>query len=187
MNTVNIMSYGYGHLAAHCIESVLNQTKPFDVVRFYDDGAGDCAHLPKLYPEVEYVLREQNLGIVPNFNNALANTEKGRVMFLGADNWLHPSTLEYLSRETADIVSYDAWIVGDGPDRGWKLLYQAHGSALYDTERALDAGGYEASGNDNSEEDSVLFTKMRNNGASLAIVPKPLLFYRRHRANFILH
>jgi hypothetical protein len=45
-----IASYKYGHLAAHAIETALSQSKPFDKIYFVDDGVGDCAHLPKLYP-----------------------------------------------------------------------------------------------------------------------------------------
>jgi len=47
--SVVIASYKYGHLASHCIESVLAQTKPFDKIYFVDDGAGDCGHLRYLY------------------------------------------------------------------------------------------------------------------------------------------
>jgi hypothetical protein len=53
MITVVISSYKYGHLAAHCIESVLCQTKKADKILFVDDGVGDCHHLPKLYPSIE--------------------------------------------------------------------------------------------------------------------------------------
>jgi hypothetical protein len=58
--TCVIASYHYGHLAANCIESVLCQTKKFNTILFVDDGAGDCEHLIKIYPEVEFVLRENN-------------------------------------------------------------------------------------------------------------------------------
>ena len=63
MITIVISSFHYGHLASHCIESVLSQTKRPERILFVDDGAGDCEHLQKIYPEVEYVLREQNLGV----------------------------------------------------------------------------------------------------------------------------
>ena len=39
--TVVVASYKYGHLAAHCIESLLSQTRLPDRVLFVDDGVGD--------------------------------------------------------------------------------------------------------------------------------------------------
>lgn len=181
--SVNIMSYRYGHLAAQAIESVLNQSRRADVVRFYDDGAGDCEHLLEIYPEVEYIVRPKNLGVVMNFNMALDDTETDRVLFLGADNWLDPSALEILNQEKADIVSYHG-MKWDTALEYWDVN-QAHGSSLYTVKLAKQVGGYEASGNEHTEEDSVLFNKMLRAGASLKVVDLPLLHYRwRHRRNF---
>lgn len=183
-NTVNIMSYRYGHLAAQAIESVIHQSLPPHVIRFYDDGAGDCAHLPELYPEVEFILRPTNLGIIDNFNDALERTDTDRVMFLGADNWLAPWTLETLLVSEADIISYYGWKVTINDYVPWEIN-QAHGSSLYDVKQAKAAGGYAASGNEHTEEDSVLFNKMQRAGSILEIIPIPLLYYRwRHRRNY---
>lgn len=178
------MSYKYGHLAAQAIESVLNQTKQFDVIRFYDDGAGDCAHLPDIYPEVEFILRPKNLGIIDNFNDALNRTDTEQTMFLGADNWLHPKTLELLSTAKEDVISYPAWLVKQSDYERWEPGVP-HGSSLYNVALAKKVGGYEASGNEHTEEDSELFKKMKQAGATIGLVDIPLLFYRwRHRRNF---
>lgn len=182
--TVNIASYKYGHLAAHCIESVLSQTHKPDVVRFYDDGVGDCGHLPAIYPEVEFILRPENLGTVANFNDALDQTSTDRVIFLGADNWLVPETIEKCLARQEDIVSYDAWKFGNGANEYWPLPSFPHGSAMYNVEKAKKFM-YAASGGVHTEEDNVLFTKMLNDGATLYIIEEPLLMYRwRHRLNF---
>ena len=47
MSTVSVViaSHGYGHLAGHCIESVLDQTRKPDAVLFVEDGVNDCGHL----------------------------------------------------------------------------------------------------------------------------------------------
>lgn len=181
------MSYKYGHLAAQAIESVLNQTKQFDVVRFYDDGAGDCKHLPDIYPEVEFILRPKNLGIIDNFNDALKQTSTEQVMFLGADNWLHPKTLELLSTAKEDIVSYPAWLVKQSDYERWEPGVP-HGSSLYNVELAKKAGSYQASGNEHTEEDSELFKKMKASGATVGLIDMPLLFYRwAHRKNYNKH
>jgi glycosyltransferase involved in cell wall biosynthesis len=87
--TLVIASYRYGHLAAHSIETALSQSKPFDKIIFVDDAAGDCTHLQKLYPQVEFLFREKNLGIVANFQDMLNRVQTDYVMFLGADS---PST-----------------------------------------------------------------------------------------------
>lgn len=183
-NTCVIASYKYGHLAAQAVESVLNQTKKFDKILFVDDGIGDCAHLPEIYPEVEYVLRPVNVGVVANFNDMLNRVETDRVMFLGADNWLDHRTLEVTSSYNADIVSYTAWLIKEGVPELWKVDVP-HGSSLYNVAKAREVGGYEASGNAHAEEDSVMFSRMVRDGASFTNLPDTLLFYRwRHRLNF---
>jgi glycosyltransferase involved in cell wall biosynthesis len=181
--TLNIMSYKYGHLAGQAIESALNQSKPFHIIRFFDDGAHDCEHLVKLYPEVEFVLRPKNIGIINNFNDALDRTETEHVMYLGADNWLDWQALEMMSECDADIVSPHAIKIGN-PQEYW-APNQPHGTSLYRVDLAKAVGGYEASGNEHTEEDSVMFGRMRDNGASFEICPEPLLYYRwRHRSNY---
>jgi GT2 family glycosyltransferase len=117
MLTIVIASYRYGHLAAHCIESLLSQTKPPDKILFVDDGVGDCSHLPAMYPEVEYVLREKNLGVVDNFQDMLMRVQTEYTMFLGADNWLRSDTVEQLLEHNhlrdADIVTYEIMVTGE--------------------------------------------------------------------------
>ncbi len=178
------MSYKYGHLAAQSIESVLSQTVKPDVIRLYDDGVGDCKYLSEIYPEVEFIFRPINLGTVANFNDALDQTTTDKVMFLGADNYLVPETIEKCLERTEDIVSYDAWKFGNGANEYWHLDKWPHGSAMYKVELAKQYM-YASSGGNHTAEDFVLFTNMLHNGASLYIIEEPLLMYRwRHRLNF---
>lgn len=198
------MSYKYGHLVAQAIESVLSQTLKPDVIRVYDDGVGDCAEVCKLYPEVEYILREKNLGIVDNFNDALNRTTTEFVMFLGADNWLHPNALEFMYDEEAVISTSWLYLFGTevdtfrkglphelDPESGlwiWKPKAY-HGSSLYHVPTAKVVGGYERNPNSTkSEEDSVLFDKMLklNMDMDMTVVhsEEPLIYYRRHKHNF---
>jgi len=183
-NTCVIASYKYGHLAAQAIESVLNQTVRFDRVLFVDDGVGDCGHLPAIYPEVEFVLRPERLGIVANFNDMLSRVQTERAMFLGADNWLDHRTLEVTAAVDADIVSYAAWLIQSGVPQRWAVDVP-HGSSLYNVAKARAVGGYESSGNVHTEEDSVMFARMRGVGATFVNLSDTLLLYRwRHRLNF---
>ena len=202
MITVVIASYKYGHLAAHCIESVLCQTKKADRILFVDDGVGDCNHLPKLYPNIEYIMRETNLGTVANFQDMLNRVETDKCMFLGADNWLRADTLELLDKNNTDIVTYDIIITGElshkfssyhkndiTPYQGdfyWSRKMAHHGSMLYNTYLAKKVGGYAINpGGVNSEEDWVLWNRMVSAKATISHVSEGLLYYRRHNENFI--
>lgn len=176
------MSYRYGHLAAHAVESVLGQSVLPDKINFYDDGVGDCKHLPDIYPEVNFILRPKNLGIITNFNDALESVDTDRVLFLGADNWLAYNAVEKLVERDEDIVTYPAWLIKRGSIEHWDEL---HGSSMYNVDFARAVGGYEASGNKHTEEDSMLFNKMKVAGATVGKVDSHLLLYRfRHRKNF---
>lgn len=181
---VVIASFGYGHLAAHAIESVLAQTRKPDQVLFVDDGKGDCGNLPGLYPEVEFLLRPVNYGVVANFNDILFNhVRTDRVMFIGADNWLDRLALESLEVSDADVVSYGWRLEGDCADAFPTVHRPLHGSSLYDARKAKLCGGYSRSDNEHAEEDSMLFRRMRKDGCSFRHLPVELLHYRRHRTN----
>lgn len=199
MITIVVASYRYGHLAAHAIESLLAQTRQPDRVLFVDDAAGDCGHLPEIYPEVEYVFREKNLGIVDNFQDMLNRVTTDKCMFLGADNWLRPDALEALDKVDADIVTYDILVTGElkggilarhpgqiGNFQGdlyWSRKGGHHGSMLYNTQKAKDSGGYRSPPG-RTLEDYVLFNAMVREGARVAHVPEAFLHYRRHARNF---
>ena len=197
-----IASYRYGHLAAHAIETALSQTKPFDKIYFVDDAAGDCTHLPKLYPQVEFVLRKKNLGIVANFQDMLNRVETDYVMFLGADNWLRSDTLEVLSEYKTDIITYNIMVTGelknqisvlypfstsshDG-DILWNRKDQHHGSILYKVSKAKEVKGYERhrSDGERTDEDMALWEKMIKAKATFKYVNSAFLYYRRHKENF---
>lgn len=208
--TCVIASYHYGHLASQAIESVLSQTKKFDQVIVVDDAAFDLKPVMDKYSDesILWLLQQVNLGSAKNFQDVLMHhVETDRCMFLGADNYLRPDTLEILSKYNEDIVSYDialfgtetaqfirkvgAYEVKDGYNI-WRFKKgditrgnYIHGSSLYNTFLAKEVGGYHASGNRNPEEDWMLWKAMLANGATHVHVPEPLLYYRRHKHNFI--
>jgi glycosyltransferase involved in cell wall biosynthesis len=202
MVTVVIASYRYGHLAAHCIESLLSQTVSPSRVLFVDDGARDCDHLPSLYPDIEYILRPQNLGTVDNFQDMLSRVETEYVLFIGADNWLRSDSIELLSGATTDIVTYDIVVTGElkdeiltrvpgqtHPYRGdfyWDRQEQHHGSMMYRTAFGREVG-YQRRFEDGAhpQEDWNLWDKMIEQGATVTSLKEGLLFYRRHRENFL--
>jgi glycosyltransferase involved in cell wall biosynthesis len=209
MITVVVASYRYGHLAAHCIESLLSQTKKPDKILFVDDGIGDCSPLVSMYPEIEFILRETNLGTVNNFQDMLERVETDYVMFLGADNWLRSDAIEKLSKADGDIVTYDMIITGQLKDEMYEQvlghmkpdsgdyyyskehdLWKAHGSMLYRTDLAKSVGGYRSNESQvrdgHPEEDFSLYHRMTNVlGTTVSYVPLGLLYYRRHKENFL--
>ena len=203
MITVVIASYGYGHLAAHCIESILSQTVLPARTLFVDDGEHDCLHLEVLYPEIEFIHRQKNLGTVANFQDMLLRVETEYVMFIGADNWIRSDTIELLSKEKADIVTYDIVVTGElkdeilervpgesfkiNDDHYWNRKDKHHGSMMYRT-RLGKRVKYQKRFPDStshSQEDWRLWEMMLADGASVSSIAEGLLFYRRHRENFL--
>jgi glycosyltransferase involved in cell wall biosynthesis len=202
MITVVIASYRYGHLAAHCIESLLSQTTPPARILFVDDGGLDCNHLPSLYPEIEYILRSKNLGVVDNFQDILSQINTEYVLFIGADNWLRSDAIELLSKASADIVTYDIVVTGElkeeilvrvpgetlshQGDLYWDRQDQHHGSMMYRTSFGQKIG-YKKRYEDGAhpQEDWNLWDKMIEQDATVASLKEGLLFYRRHRENFL--
>lgn len=214
--TVAIASYGYGHLVGHCIDSVLSQTVMPDRVVVVDDGAHDGAAQVAGRMGIEAVERDANLGVVGNFQAILESCGTDRLMLLGADNWLHPTCIEEMSRlAEADIVTCDLFVTG-GEWRGYRDLGNpdkmresggvpvrrfkeypdfrerinrsnvCHGSSLYNAAMAREVGGYRHSpGKRRPEEDWYLWKRMANAGADMRAVGKPLIWYRRHKDNFL--
>lgn len=201
MITVVIASYRYGHLAAHCIESLLSQTRSPSKILFVDDGAFDCTHLPSLYPDIEYIFRPKNIGTVNNFQNMLSRVESEYVLFIGADNWLRSDSIELLSTASTDIVTYDIVVTGElkeeiltrvpgetHPHLGdlyWDRQEQHHGSMMYRADFGQRVGYQRRFDHGHPQEDWNLWDKMLEQGATVASLKEGLLFYRRHRENFL--
>ena len=87
-----IASYNYGMYLVEAIESVLLQTILPDEILITDDCSDDETQIiaesyVKKFPKlIKYNRNSTNLGIVDNFNKAIALTTSDYVFFLGADN-----------------------------------------------------------------------------------------------------
>lgn len=198
--TIVVSSYRYGHLAAHCLESILSQSKKPDRVLFVDDGVGDCFHLKDLYPEVEFTFRKINLGIAKNFDDMLKKVNTEYCMFLGADNWLVSNAIEDILKYNKDIITYDIIITGElkselnnsfpdeitpyNGDYYWSRKNKHHGSMVYRTKIAQKFGYVKREGGKYSDEDWVLWENMIADGSSVAHIEKAFLYYRRHKENY---
>jgi glycosyltransferase involved in cell wall biosynthesis len=204
-----IASYKYGHLSAHCIESVLAQTKKFDKIWFVDDAVGDCWHIQDLYGDrLQFIQNPENLGIVDNFNQMLNLVDTDYVMFLGSDNWLRSDALQILHEALVsfscytqlDIITYDIIVTGElkdeihkfysnfmklqNGDYYWTRKNSHHGSMLYNVALAKQVGGYAHNGGERTDEDQNLWDKMKNANAFTGYLNEALLYYRRHKENF---
>ena len=205
MITVVISSYKYGHLAAHCVESVLSQSKSPAKIMFVDDCAGDCGHISKLYPEVQYFENPENYGTVKNFQNMLEKIETEYCMFIGADNWIRSDTIELVSKiidlESPDVVTYDMILTGSLKEKRvpyhraelerhqgdyyWNKNKTHHGSMVYRVNLAKQVGGYTKIKHNfvHTCEDWSLWNKMTAAGAKVSYINEALLYYRHHREN----
>jgi glycosyltransferase involved in cell wall biosynthesis len=207
MITVVISSYRYGHLAAHCVETILAQSKPPEKIIFVDDCAGDCSHIRKLYPEVQYIENPENYGTVKSFQNILMDRVSTEYcMFIGADNWLRSDAIQLMtsiiSIRSPDIITYDVVLTGSlketrvshhreevkrhEGDYYWDKTRKHHGSMLYKTELARKVGGYTKYNDtlNHTCEDWSLWNKMTKAEAKVAHIQQPLLYYRHHREKF---
>jgi glycosyltransferase involved in cell wall biosynthesis len=104
-----VASYNYGHFLSEAIDSVLKQTIPPDEILITDDCSSDntmdiALGYCKKYPElIKYNRNETNLGIVSNFNKAVALTKADYILFLGGDNRFLSNYIE----ETAGLLNED--------------------------------------------------------------------------------
>ena len=202
MITVVLASYRYGHLAAHCIESVLSQSVQPEHILFIDDAAGDCTHLPLLYPDIQYIFRERNLGVVDNFQDALNRVSTEYVLFLDADNWLRSDAIELLTKHSTDIVTYDIVVTGELKaeiinrhpnetvnycgDLYWSRNTQHHGSIMYRTSFGKRVG-YKKFRDEVSqpEEDWYIWTEMLKLGVTVSNRLPRMVYYRRYKNNYL--
>ena len=211
--TLCIVSYGYGHLVAHAIDTALAQTVQPDRILVVDDGAQDGVKKIATKMGVDVIERPSRMGVVNNFQDILMHrVETDRLMMLGADNWLHPKCFETLTPINADIVTYPLFIVGEEANSYHKISkcidqygylvrkfgpYEniqqrirrsnvIHGSSLYNVELAREVGGYlQHPGKTRPEEDWFLWKRMIAAGATYHAIEEPLMYYRRHKANFL--
>lgn len=203
--SVYVLSYKYAHLAGHAVDSVKSQTRKPEKLVLVDDGGNDGVDKVAEKMGVEY-LHWENKGIAGTFQACIDHCTTKKMMFLGADNWLRPDTLELLGRVKADIVTYDVaccgelvdkWINGSMDISDWHgykrwRLYKGnniqedndiHGSALFNTELAKQVA---CRGNtyNGGCVDWELWKDLDKLGATVGYVSEPLLFYRRHKDNF---
>lgn len=97
--SVVITSYNHVRYIAEAIESALNQTLPPSEIIVVDDGSTDYTDVVVArYPSVEY-LRQANMGLAAARNTGWRASSAPFLVFLDADDLLHPEALEAGLRE----------------------------------------------------------------------------------------
>lgn len=131
-----IASYNYGAFLTEAVESVLRQTVKPDEILITDDCSEDDTQaigeeFAGLHPGlIRYNRNEKNLGIVDNFNRAVAMTTSEYVMILGADNRLESDYIEKCaavleSSPSAGIAYTDFYLFGPRA----RMIYESHPQA----------------------------------------------------------
>jgi hypothetical protein len=119
--TVGIIlaNHNYGNYLKESIRSVLQQTRKPDVFLISDDASVDNSReiIESFWAEAETNINPKNLGIVDHFNSSVEKVPADYLMFLGADNYLHPQAIDLLSdvlnkNPDCDVVYFDMVIFG---------------------------------------------------------------------------
>ena len=104
---VVVTAYNYGHFLSACLDGVLEQTRPADEIVVIDDGStDDTAAVLARYADRVRVVACKNGGQAAAFNRGFAETSAELILFLDADDLLHPHALEtVLLHWSADMAS----------------------------------------------------------------------------------
>jgi O-antigen biosynthesis protein len=124
--SVLVPSYNYVQYITQAIDSALAQTYPNVEVVVTDNISSDATveTIRTRYagdPRVRLFVNERNIGLVPNFNRALAHARGEFVLWLSADDWLLPTHLarlhEVFEREPSLDVVYSGAYYCNEPGR----------------------------------------------------------------------
>jgi GT2 family glycosyltransferase len=89
-----VTSYNHGRFLAEALTSALGQTRPFREIIVVDDGStDDTAAVAAGFPAVRY-LRQENRGLGAARNTGLRESSGELLVFLDADDRLHPNAVE---------------------------------------------------------------------------------------------
>lgn len=95
-----VPSYNYAHFLDEAIQSVMAQTyTDFELIIVDNRSTDNTAEVVQKYltdSRVSFVVNEQNLGLVGNWNKCLELAQGEYIKFLCADDKFHPQVLEKL-------------------------------------------------------------------------------------------
>lgn len=124
--TIIISCYNYERYVAAAIESALEQEYAHKEVLVIDDGSTDRSlEIAEQYGVSVQLLTQPNQGQIVAFNTAYAASRGEIVVFLDADDLLHPTALSKIAQAwtpTCAKVQYDLTVVdGEGRNLGRRV------------------------------------------------------------------
>jgi GT2 family glycosyltransferase len=205
--TVGVTHYNLGEFLPATLASVAAQSYPDLEVIVADDGSDDprsaavLEEMEREYPHFKF-LRGPNVGVCGNRNRCLG-AATGELFFpLDADNVAAPDMIarlaEALLRQPEGVGAASCFWLGFTSDAELKAgkfcgayrptggprlavgLWNPYGetSGLFPTALLRELGGYEDLHPEYVSEDWHLYVKLAARGLRVAVVPRPLYFYR---------
>jgi hypothetical protein len=108
--SVIVTNHNYGHFLGDCLDSVLGQTRAAAEILVVDDHSGDGSDVVfERYADAVTVLRTAARGQAAAFNLGFKRARGSIVLFLDADDLLHPEALEVALAHWSDdlaLLSY---------------------------------------------------------------------------------
>lgn len=163
--------------------------------QFLDDARRSCREQTIGGPWLDVIEVIDEPPLLPAKRNHGARlSSAGKLVFLSADDMLHPDFLRktvIAMEEGVDAVYTDVRYFGDCEERmdapddfpSWDILTNNRypGTFLIRRDTFFDVGGYDE--DDGWWCDWGLWLKLSNAGANCVRVPEPLFLYRRHDTN----
>jgi glycosyltransferase involved in cell wall biosynthesis len=164
---VIVPTYNHASFLAAAIRSIAAQSQPADEIIVVDDGSqDDPASVVQGFSEVK-LLRRENGGLAAARNTGLAATAADKVIFLDADDLLHPEAIVaglaafagapdaafvYGAHRRIDkhgnvVAAYKYAAIGENPyvDFLKGNVIGMHATVMYDRQALSAAGGFDAS------------------------------------------
>ena len=199
---VIIPTYNHARFLAAALRSVAAQSQPADEIIVVDDGSqDDPASVVQGFSDVK-LLRRENGGLAAARNTGLAATEADKVIFLDADDLLHPEAIVagltafagapdaafvYGAHRRIDeqgnvVAPYKYLAIGQNPyvDFLKGNMIGMHATVMYDRQALSAAGGFDASLR--RCEDYDVYLRLSRTGA-VASHEALVADYRWHRDN----
>lgn len=121
--SVVVPIYNVKEYLRDCLNSILNQTRPFKEIIVVNDGSTDgsgilCREYQKAHPEI-ILIEQENKGLSEARNSGMRRATGDYVVFVDADDWVSESMCEKITSMTADcdvdVLYYAADIVKEIP------------------------------------------------------------------------
>ncbi len=109
MIDILIPNYNGKHLLATCLDSILPQLNPDDLITIIDNGSqdGSVAFLREKYPRINLVLHSDNRGFSAAINAGIAATRQPFIFLLNNDTELESDCLPSLMQVVAQRREYE--------------------------------------------------------------------------------